>query len=91
MIKGEAQVFRFLVTEAEEGQIDELHLPARAKAVCFYREDEFHLVDEQTMLRKNDELVLLTYRNVLSKLQDRWKPQLPDTRSRKVRDSGGKS
>jgi trk system potassium uptake protein TrkA len=77
VIKGEAQVFKVLVTEEDEGSIDELKLPSKAKAICYYRDGEFYLVDQQTQLCKNDELVLLTYRSVLPDLQARWNPPSP--------------
>jgi trk system potassium uptake protein TrkA len=89
VIKGEAQVFKFLASEAEKGPIGGLELPERARPICYYREDEFHLVDDGTELRKNDEVVVLTYRDVMPELQERWKPDIPDGKSRKRRQLSG--
>ena len=83
VLKGEAQVFRFLATEGDEGSIGDLHLPDGAKVICFFREDEFHLADDRNSLRKNDEVVVLTYRKVLSKLEERWRSHVPEVKSQK--------
>jgi trk system potassium uptake protein TrkA len=75
VIKGEAQVFKFMVTSEEEGPVGDLPMPARAEPICFYRDGEFHLIEEGASLRQGDELVILTYRDVLPKLEKQWKPE----------------
>lgn len=88
VIKGEAQVFKFLATRSDEGSVNDLNLPARSKAICYYRDDKFHLIDDDTKFEKNDEVIILTYRDVLPTLQERWKPQVPETEESKPRGSG---
>jgi len=40
ILRGEAQIFSFRVTEAEAVRISELSLPDSARAVCIYRNGE---------------------------------------------------
>lgn len=74
-IKGDARFFTFVAGEQDAVTIDKLELPAGARAVCFYRDDAFALVDPDTKLHAGDEVVVLTDSKNLAALQKRWKPK----------------
>jgi trk system potassium uptake protein TrkA len=75
MIKGEARFFSFTVEEDAGTRIGALDLPDEARAVCYYREERFHLAEDDHRLEKGDELVVLTHSRNLKDLRERWKPQ----------------
>jgi trk system potassium uptake protein len=72
MIKGEARVLSFAVRAEDEGTIADLQLPVTARVICVYRGDEFLLGDPDTKLRQGDEVVLITHRQGLAPLAERW-------------------
>jgi len=74
MIKGEARFFSFIVREEDEGAAGDLQLPKAARAICFYRDKEFRLIEEDSSLQKGDEVIILTHSKNLSDLRERWKP-----------------
>ncbi len=69
-IKNEARFFAFLVEDESVHRVSDLNLPPDAKVVCLYREGEFQLADEESKLRKKDEVVILTHSRNLSALRD---------------------
>ena len=71
-IKGEARLYAFILNDPGIRTVDDLQLPAMAKAVCCYRGDEFSLADEQTRFRVGDEIVVLTHSKNLPELKGRW-------------------
>lgn len=75
ILRGEARFFTLVVGRAEEGDVRELELSAQEKPICLYREDEFVMVDEDTRLRRGDELVILTDARHLADLRKRWAPR----------------
>ena len=68
-IKNEARFFAFLVEDESVHRVSDLNLPPDAKVVCLYREGEFQLADEESKLRKKDEVVILTHSRNLSALR----------------------
>jgi trk system potassium uptake protein TrkA len=74
LIKGEARFFSFEATEKTARRVGDLELPERARAICFYRDGEFNLADEDTRLRAGDEIVILTHSKHLAELRERWEP-----------------
>lgn len=74
-IKGEARCFSFVLDSKEIRTVAELELPARAKVICYYREEEFHLADDESTLRQGDDIVILTHSANLRKLRERWQPR----------------
>jgi trk system potassium uptake protein TrkA len=74
VIKGEARFFSFKVEKQDEKAIEDLDLPERARVVCYYREGRFFLAEDQTKLRKEDEVVILTHSDNLASLRERWEP-----------------
>lgn len=74
MIRDEARVFSFVTREADAGPISDLGLPAESQVVCLYRDDKFILPDEKTTLKTGDEVVVITHRQNLEELANRWAP-----------------
>jgi trk system potassium uptake protein TrkA len=72
MIKDEARVFSFVAQAADAGPVSALKLPGDSRVICLYRNEKFMLADEDTELREDDEVVVLTHRRNLSSLQTRW-------------------
>jgi len=74
MIRDEARAFSFVVHEGDEGPVANLNLPDKTRIVCLYRKGEFILPQDGTMLKVNDEVVMLAHRDKLPALQERWGP-----------------
>lgn len=72
IIKEEARLFTLIAGKDEAVAARELNLPAGAKVICYYREGQFSLVDEETTFHMEDELVLLTHSRNMPALQERW-------------------
>jgi trk system potassium uptake protein TrkA len=72
MIKDEARVFSFVAQAADAGPVSALQLPEDSRVICLYRKEKFILADENTVLKEDDEVVVLTHRRNLSSLQTRW-------------------
>jgi trk system potassium uptake protein len=75
VIKGEARFFTFTVDKEKGKRVTELDLPGNARVVCYYREGRFSLADEETRLRKGDEMVILTHSESIPDLTERWNPK----------------
>jgi trk/ktr system potassium uptake protein len=73
-IKGDARVFAFVLEDEQVATIADLDLPADAKAICFYRKEEFVLAEPDSALRPGDEVIILTHSRSLPALRDRWAP-----------------
>lgn len=78
VIKEEARFFSFVVDQEKGKSVAELDLPGKARAVCYYREGRFSLVDEETRLQKGDEIVILTHSQCIPDLEERWIPKKRD-------------
>lgn len=75
VIKGDARIYSFVARKEDEGLLGDLHLPADSRAMFFYRNEKFILPDENTMLKKGDEVVLILHGKVLTELEARWNPK----------------
>lgn len=71
-IKGDARIFSFIVHEEDEGSVENLGLPEESKVMFLYRSDKFIIADGDTVLQKNDEVIIVTNRQVLAELEKRW-------------------
>ena len=71
-IKGDARVFSFVVREEDAVPVEELELPAEARVMFFYRDNGFHLAAPDSRLKPGDEVVVITHRKHVPKLQERW-------------------
>jgi len=78
VLKDEARFFSFTIEKREAGLLKELNLPPQAKVVCYYRDGKFNVADEQTKLKAEDEVVLITHSKNLPELQERWNPKAED-------------
>jgi len=79
VIKGQARFFTFTVDKEKGKRVADLDLPKNARVICYYREDQFFLADEETRLRKGDEMVILTDSECIGELRDRWDPKQTET------------
>lgn len=80
MLKDEARVFAFVVTEAEAGPITALRLPRDARVVCCYRDGKFILPEDDFELAVDDEVVVITHSRNLPALETRWGRRKPTRR-----------
>jgi trk system potassium uptake protein TrkA len=84
VLKGEARLFSFIVSEGEAGAISGLDLPQGARVICYYRDDTFYLPKDDTSLVAQDEVVILTYSDNLAALQERFKPKAAEKSPEKL-------
>ncbi len=89
IIKGEARFLNFVVDGKTRGAIGELDLPERARVICFYREDDFMLPEENTELRDGDEVVVLTHSEHLSDLTKRFQAKNADDEEEQEKEESG--
>lgn len=75
VIKGEARFFTFTVDEEKGKSLADLDLPKNARIICYYRDGQFTLADQETTLRKGDETVILAHSEVIGDLRERWNPK----------------
>lgn len=80
VIKNEARFFSFTIGEKGPRSLEDLALPAASRVVCYYRDNNFLLPQDDTQFKKGDELVIITHREHISELKDRWKPEQAETR-----------
>lgn len=71
MIKDEARVFSFIAKVTDEGEVSALQLPQDSRVICIYRNDKFMMINENTSLKENDEVVVLSHSRNLPELQKR--------------------
>ena len=72
MIRSEARTFSFVVKNEDAGPINELKLPDASRVICIYRNDELLIPDENSALKTDDEVIIITHRKNLSDLEERW-------------------
>lgn len=75
MIRDVARIFSFVVREQDKGTIEKLNLPENSRVICIYRNQEFLIPEAETLLEAKDEVVIITHRQNLAKLEERWTPQ----------------
>lgn len=80
MLKDEARVFAFVVTEVEAGRIGSLDLPRDSRVICCYRDGRFILPEEDFELYVDDEVVVITHSRNLPALETRWGHRKPGRR-----------
>lgn len=73
LIREEARVFSFVAGKDHAVAVSELSLPKRTRVVCVYRNGDLVIPDEDTELKADDEVVLVTHREALSDLTERFK------------------
>jgi len=75
LLRGNARFFSFIAGKNEDGQVSELGLPEGARAIYYYRDDQFYFIEEDSKLQEGDEIVILTESKHLSELNERWNPE----------------
>lgn len=78
-LRGEARVFTFIARKKDEGSVAELGLPAQARAICLYRDNEFLLAEDDTKVKVGDEVVILTHSKHLDELAQGWGAESEDS------------
>ena len=78
VLKHDARLFTFIAGKKEAGKNGELDLPEDTRVIFFYRDDRFEFVNEETALKKGDEVVILTHSKNLPDLNERWAPKEAD-------------
>jgi len=73
-IKGDVHVFVFVAREQDAVPLGELELPAGTRAMHIYRDGKAHIASEGLKLKQGDEVVLVTSREHLDELRERWAP-----------------
>lgn len=72
MIRDEARIFSFVARADQAGPLGEIDLPKQTRVVCLYRDDEFLIPDDDMRLQGEDEVVLITHRDNLDVLAERF-------------------
>jgi trk system potassium uptake protein TrkA len=72
MIRYDARVFSFVARAEDAVPIAELDLPRASRVVCLYRDNTLLIPDDSTRLRPEDEVILVTNRDNLPALEQRW-------------------
>ena len=75
VIKYEARFFTFTIEKGGTRSVEDMNLPEEARAVCYYRGQDFYLVEDGTRFKESDEVVILTHSKNLNKLRERWEPK----------------
>jgi trk system potassium uptake protein TrkA len=74
MIRDEARAYSFVVRADQAGPLKAFDLPEQTRVICIYRDDRLVLPDADTELEVEDEVVLLTHRDRLAKLEEHLAP-----------------
>lgn len=72
MIKNDAAMFSFVVSEHDAVAVGELDLPKNCRLMFLYRGDKFILPDADTVLKEDDEAVIVCHADQLDSLRQRW-------------------
>lgn len=72
MIRDEGRVFSFVAREEDSVPVGELDLPETTRVVCAYRQGKLLIPEDQTKLKPDDEVVLITHRKNIPQLEQRW-------------------
>ena len=78
-LKNDARLFSFIAGKAQAEPKDKLDLPDNAEVIFYYRKDAFKFVDASTRFKKDDEIVILTQRDNLEALRERFNPKTSET------------
>ena len=71
-VKGDARIFSFVARKEEEKAIRDLQLPEKSRVMFLYRDEKFTLPEPEMQLREEDEVVLITHRDHVEELEQRW-------------------
>lgn len=74
LIKSDARIFSFVASEQDEISIADLELPEGSRLMFWYRDEKFMLPGDDSVLKKDDEVVIVSHTEVLPELKARWYP-----------------
>lgn len=74
-LKYSARLFTFVAAKEDAVTVGDLNLPTQSQAICYYRNETFHLAGADTALKEGDEVVVLTHEKNLQELRERWSPK----------------
>jgi len=80
-VKGDARAFVFVAGEGDVGPCSALDLPADTRATHLYRAGKLVVLDPDTALEVGDEVVLVTRRERVEQLRERWPGEGPRGRT----------
>lgn len=72
LIREEARVFSFVLHEADECILSELDIPENSRVICLYRDNKFLVPHNDEKLKTSDEVLIITHRDNLPALKERW-------------------
>ncbi|KPJ91497.1 MAG: potassium transporter [Gammaproteobacteria bacterium SG8_11] len=72
LIRDEARVFSFVLHDADECALSELPIPEKSRVICLYRDNKFLVPRDDEKLKSNDEILIITHRDNLHALKERW-------------------
>jgi trk system potassium uptake protein TrkA len=73
ILRGDARIFSFTVSDVEANTIDALELPCSAQAICIYRNgNELNFAAPDTLLTPGDEVVVLARAEGPKELHERF-------------------
>lgn len=75
VLKDEARFFTFIVEKQDAKTVEALELPEGSRVICFYRNEKFNFSNNETALRQDDEVIVLTHSKNLKSLKERWSPK----------------
>jgi trk system potassium uptake protein TrkA len=74
ILRGDARIFSFAVSDTEARTLEALVLPHNARAICIYRNgNELNFAAPETLLTPGDEVVVLTHAEGLKELRERFR------------------
>jgi trk system potassium uptake protein TrkA len=73
MVRDEARVFSFVAGDDVAGPLQDVELPKQTRIVCLYRDGEFLVPERDPNLEPGDEVVLITHRDNVESLTERFK------------------
>jgi trk system potassium uptake protein TrkA len=71
MLRDDARAVSFVANDGDEGPIQDLDLPGQTRIICLYRDEKLIVPDEDTKVRADDEVVVITRREHVSELTER--------------------
>jgi trk/ktr system potassium uptake protein len=71
-LKHDARLFTFVARKKDTNKISEMDLPEDSQVIFIYRDERFKFVNDETVLKKADEVVILTHSKNLPDLNERW-------------------
>jgi trk system potassium uptake protein len=78
MIRGDVRFFAYVVGVDDAVKVREVSYPKRTRPICVYRDGDFLVPEDDTKLRKGDEVVLITERDHIAELRKRWNNRAED-------------